>query len=213
MWPHLNLELHIIMYPWVCMSVCLCVCVSFCMSVHACMWSRLHNDLWPNLSAHYIVYTVKEVNTCAMLSLTLGGLIKIRSHLRRTAWGESLFSSLYLDIARCLTFAYMGLVSFVPIRSLLLLSDRTGLASTTGKSEYTAPVNYRHWPGMPLWSSACLPGNIMHTCIFGFNSTVKLDRTRKNIITGTKRISCSRASIAQPMCPLETRQSPQRGGS
>lgn len=183
MWPHLNLELHIVMYPWVCVCVCLSVCPSLCLSVSlsecACMhviW--LYNDLWLNLSAHYIVYTVKEVNTCAMLSLTLGGLIKIRSHLRRTAWGESLFSSLYLDIARCLTFGYMSLVSFVPIRCLLLLSDRAGLASTTGKAEYTAPVNYSHWLGMPVWSSACLPGNIMHTCIFGFNCTVNLDRTR-----------------------------------
>lgn len=44
-------------------------------------------------------------------------LIKISSHCRRTAWRESLLFSLCLHIAQCLTFDYMCLVSFVPIRA------------------------------------------------------------------------------------------------
>lgn len=32
----------------------------------------------------------------------------------------------------------MGLVSFVPIRPILVLSDKAGLASDTEKAEYTA---------------------------------------------------------------------------
>lgn len=66
----------------------------------------------------YIDYILKEVKTCTTFSLTFVGLIKIRSHLRRTAWGELLLFSLCLDIVACLTFDYMGLVSFVHIRSL-----------------------------------------------------------------------------------------------
>lgn len=73
-----------------------------------------------------------------------------------------------------LTFAYMGLVSFVPLRSSHTLSDKTGLTTDTEIAEYTVSSEFQS-----VAREACLSENIMHSCVVGFTSTVNLDRIRK----------------------------------